>query len=240
MVDFLTLMQHTFRKFQLKAEIALLDRDSTNRQRAFGVELYDLIERQRRQIRQQIIDENSKNKSNNDNNTNNNNNNSDPTTKTTQDVEQLLRVFQTIENAIRVPLEVCRKEVDDMEASTPKFPPIFIQRRKEEFGITIWPIVSEPQWLHESLEKDLTALAAAENNKDKTIGDFMTTALQGVVKGTKTTLTKAIGKFSPEEREVEACVDVAKRDISVFEELKTEKLLEIERLVSGGTTLECC
>ena len=68
----------------------------------------------------------------------------------------------------------------------------------------------------------------------------MTTALQGVVKGTKTTLTKAIGKLSPEEREVEACVDAAKRDISVFEEKKSEMLLENEILVTGGTTLECC
>jgi len=39
---------------------------------------------------------------------------------------------------------------------------------------------------------------------------------------------------------VEACVSVAKKEIAVFEVAKTEKLTELEALVSGGTTLECC
>ena len=68
----------------------------------------------------------------------------------------------------------------------------------------------------------------------------MTAALKSVVKGTKTTITKAIGKLLPEEREVEACVTVAKQEVAVYEAQKTEKLVEIEGLVSGGTTLECC
>ena len=50
MVAFVELVQQTFRKFQLQFEIALIDRDITNRQRKFGIELYDLIEHQRQQV----------------------------------------------------------------------------------------------------------------------------------------------------------------------------------------------
>ena len=57
---------------------------------------------------------------------------------------------------------------------------------------------------------------------------------------THTCLVVAIGKSLPEEREVGACVTVAKQEVAVYEAQKTENLVEIEGLVSGGTTLECC
>ena len=47
MVEFLTLLKSTFRKFKLQAEVAVLDRDATKRKRAFGVELFDLIQKQK-------------------------------------------------------------------------------------------------------------------------------------------------------------------------------------------------
>lgn len=154
MVDFTTLMKGSFRKFQLQAEVALLDRDVTNRQRSFGVELYDLIEKQRIETRAQI----------------------DRTIRETEggvavapeSVESFLKIFRAIENEIREPLESCRKDVTEMEESRrPGFPPLFIQRRKEAFGIEVWPIVSGPKWLHnESLGEDLkTALLLAQKNQ---------------------------------------------------------------------------
>jgi len=262
MVNFLTLLKDTFRQLQLRAEIALLDRDATNRQRAFGVELYDLIERQRGTMLAQI--EETIERSNNPNNSGGGATTAAATTTPSHsggsmspaDVEGVMRIFQTIENEIRVPLDACRKDVGDMEASVPRFPSLLIQRRKEEFGVAVWPIVSKNQWLHESLEEDLNNVLSKtkknnnnngnndnnDNTRDisKDIGNLVTTALKGVVEGTKTTITKAIGKLSPEECEVEACVTLAKRDVAVYEDTKKEKLSEIEALVSGGSTLECC
>lgn len=72
------------------------------------------------------------------------------------------------------------------------------------------------------------------------IGGVVTGVLKSVVNGTKTTITKAIGKLSPKQRDVEACISVAKRDIAEHEKQKMEKMVEIEALVTGGTTLECC
>mmetsp|Transcript_10100 Transcript_10100/g.21165 ORF Transcript_10100/g.21165 Transcript_10100/m.21165 type:complete len:127 (-) Transcript_10100:1810-2190(-) len=126
-----------------------------------------------------------------------------------------------------------------MEESKPGFPEIMIQRRKEEFGIEIWPIVSKPSWLHESLEHDMRG-ALAEHDKDKDIGNLMNNAMKGVIDGTKKTITKAIGKLSPEQREVETLVDTAKRAIKEMEDKQAAKAAEIEALVAGGTTLECC
>ena len=241
MVEFTTLLQNTFRKFQLRGEIALLDRESTNRQRAFGVELYDLIETQRVAIQKQAEEEAKES-------------NSDPE-KLTDDLSKVLRIFQNVENAIRQPLEACRDEIESMEASAPMpFPPVLIQRRKEEFGVEIWPIVSQPQWLHECLQQDLEGAMAeksrsqnADGNTTKSaadakkeLGDLVNIAVRGVVKGTKTTIAKAIGRLSPEEREVEACVDRAKKDMALLETEKAQKFTEIEDLVEGGSTLECC
>lgn len=230
MVDFLTLMQHTFRKFQLKAEIALLDRELTNRLRRFGIELYDIIEKQRRSVIAQLEKDGTT---------------TDP--KQVDDIQQILKVFQTIENEIKIPLEVTRTEIDNMESSTPiKFPPLLIQRRKEEFGITIWPIICEETlWIHETLEKDLLKDANSSNNNNnnkttKTVGEFMNTAIKSIEKGTKSTIKKAVGKLSSEQREVEVCVDVTKLDISLIENTILNKYNEIDKLINNGTTLECC
>jgi len=243
MVDFLTLLQQTFRKFALKAEIALvLDRDIANRQRKFGVDLYDLIEKQRTIVQQQINDELQKKEENG--NQDDKEKREATTAKeqadTVDNVQQLLQVFQTIENEIRLPLEATQQEIDDMQLSKPAFPPIFIQRRKEEFGITIWPMISDSTMsLPESLEKEFQKTEHASSTGTTPALDFMNKAVQGLVKGTKATLKKAVGSLSPAEREVEACVDVAKQDIQLLEAKKLVKTKELEQLVDSGTTLEC-
>ena len=202
MVAFVELVQQTFRKFQLQFEIALIDRDITNRQRKFGIELYDLIEHQRQQV--------------------------------TADLNNEKVFFQTIENGIRGPLDTARQELHDMAQSTPPFPALFLQRRKEEFGLEVYPIiVQKTQLVHEQVEADLL-------RKDpQTVGAFAKTAMTGLLKGTTQTLTAAVGKLSPEERKVDACVQDAKHDLQIFEEQKHLKVQAIQRLVESGTTLEC-
>ena len=246
MVDFFTLLRNTFRKFQIRGEIALLDRESTNRQRAFGVELYDLIETQR-QARDTV-----KKQSQQDGNENRDE------AVVAAAADGIENAFQHIEKDIREPLEACRTQIESMKESTPmKFPPILFQRQKEEFGVAVWSIVSQPQWIHECLKKDLeTAVAASsspenddgDGNKsknkpefdEKALGLLMTNAVKGVISGTKTTIAKAIGKLSPKERELEACVDRAKNNMALLEEKRVQKYTEIEDLVASGTTLECC
>merc|ERR1712232_1401385 len=135
MVDFATLVKNTFRKLQLQAQCAILDREITKRQRSFGVELYGLIETQRQELRQSVL---SKDDTGNPQ-------------QAANDVESMMKVFQGVENDIRVPLEVCQKEVREMETSQPPSHPYFIQRRKEQFGVTIWPTIEERLDLPESL-----------------------------------------------------------------------------------------
>ena len=237
MVDFMTVVKGSVRKFQLQAEVALLDREAANRQKHFGVELYDLIDEQRKaadaEIERTLRDSNR-----------------EDTPEARQHVTDFLKVFQAVENEIREPLERCQKDVASMEAKG--FPPIFVQRRKEDFGIEVWPIVSMPKWLHESLDHDLKTAIADQAQKDKEAAtrgtspetvdakNLVAGALNAVVKGTVTTIHKAIGKLSPEQRAVEACVKAAKKDVTVVEERKLEKLSEIESLVVGNQTLECC
>ena len=229
MVEFVTLLKDTFQKFKLQAEVAVLERDSTNRQRAFGVELYDLIEKQTIDMRKDIETTLEKQK--------------DPKVQP-EDVENVLQVFRTIENEIKGPLESCRADIEGIMGKEVlgNVHKMMVEKRKGDFGVEIWPIVSQPKWLHESLEQDFQkALSEQKDPETPTdLNGLMNVAIQGVVKGTKTTIAKAIGKLSPEEREVEACVSVAKKEIAVFESAKTEKLTELEALVSGGTTLECC
>ena len=250
MVDFLTLIKNTFRKLQLKVEIVILDRDITNRQRKFGIELYDLIEKQRRALHTQLEKDYGTITDDDDND-------NDKLKKAiaVDDITQTLKLFQIIENEIKIPLEVTRKEINNMLESSVKFPPLLIQRRKEEFGITIWPIICEETlWIHETLEKDLllknkdaaNANANANNhanaNNDNTtiVSNFMNVAIKAIEKGTKSTLKKVVGKLSSEEREVEACVDKAKSDIKVIENQKVEKQDEINSLLNENTTIECC
>mmetsp|Transcript_18829 Transcript_18829/g.38769 ORF Transcript_18829/g.38769 Transcript_18829/m.38769 type:complete len:262 (+) Transcript_18829:97-882(+) len=261
MVELIALVKGTFRKFQLQAEVAVMDHDIAKRQKAFGIELFDLIEKQRIDMRH-TIEETLKEGEEKD----------EAELKPRpsdaikpEAIESLLKVFQTIENEIRGPLQSCKDDVDRMTEAN--YLPLLIQKRKEAFGVEVWPIVSEPKWLHETLECDLkkalaaeekstkdkantntkntntnteTSATTAKSTKDDPLGKFVNAAIKGVVKGTKTTITKVIGKLSPEQRAVEDMVNNAKNDIAVVEAQKSEKMTEISELVQGGTTLECC
>ena len=225
MVELSAIVKGTVRKFQLQAEVVALEFEASKRKRAFGVELFDLIEKQRINMRAQIEKTLEETES-----------------KTPQDVqtfEKFLTVFQTIENEIRKPLEACRTDVAKMSES--HYLPILIQRRKEDFGVEIWPIVTSPKWLHESLEGDLKKAFNEKTVEQKNqLENLVKVAMHGVIKGTKTTITKAIGKLSPEQREVENLVKISKRDVAVFEEQKIAKMREMEELYLDGVTLECC
>lgn len=243
MVELTALLRGTFLKFKLQAEVAVLDHESHKRQRTFGVELYDLIEKQKKDLRAEIETTIEESKSNGNG-------------VTPEDMESVMKVFQTIENEIAPLLEACRADVEKLESNTTPLKDILIQRRKEDLGVAVWPIVTSPKWLHETLEEELrdtlagaetkenqtASETASENNKNNNTlaGDLLNAAIKGVAKGTKTTITKAIGRLCPKQREVEACVKVAKKDVAVIKEQKIVKLSEIEELVMTGNTLECC
>jgi len=232
MVELTALLKGTFLKFKLQAEVAVLDHESHQRQRTFGIELYDLIERQKKDLKAEIAKTLEESKS--------------PDGVTPEDMEGVMKVFQTIENEIAPLLEACRADVEKLESNATYLKDVLIQRRKEDFGVEVWPIVTSPKWLHETLEEELMGtLNNAEtkekdNAKDTLAGDLLNAAIKGVAKGTKTTITKAIGKLCPKQREVEACVKVAKKDVASITDKKSVKLSEIEELVLTGNTLECC
>ena len=231
MVDFLTLLQSTFRKFQLKYEIVVLDIDINNRQRKFGVDVYDLIYDSHRKAAAAAAA-------------------ADAGEET---AELLVRLFKqailvpfptTIEHDIKIPLAAVCRDVLAMEKKN--VPDVFIKRRKEEFGVSIWPIIVKTTLsIQETLEQqqqDMLAVAsaAAADTTTATPGDFVTTAMTGLLQGTASTINKVVGKsISSEERKVQQCVIDVKQDIKLLIEQRQKKVISIETLISGGTTLEC-
>ena len=230
MVDFLTLLQSTFRKFQLKYEIVVLDIDINNRQRKFGVDVYDLIYDSHRKAAAAAAAADAE-----------------------ETAELLVRLFKqailvpfptTIEHDIKIPLAVVCRDVLAMEKKN--VPDVFIKRRKEEFGVSIWPIIVKTTLsIQETLEQQQqdmlsVASAAAADTTTATPGDFVTTAMTGLLQGTASTINKVVGKsISSEERKVQQCVIDVKQDIKLLIEQRQKKVISIETLVSGGTTLEC-
>ena len=204
MVGFTSLVRDTLRKLQLEAEVMSISHNMTKRQKAFGVELYDLIETQRVQNRAQIEA------------TLRENNGRATEGYTPEDFEDILKVFQTVENEIREPLEACRADIQSLESIAAL--PILIKARKETFGVAIWPIITQPFY---------------DKGSKADIGSRIGAAFLGAVK-------TAIGKLSPEQQVVQACVEAAINDVQKYHDQKQEKMVEIESLVSGGTTLECC
>ena len=232
MVDFLTLLQSTFRKFQLKYEIVVLDIDINNRQRKFGVDVYDLIYDSHRKAAAAAAAADADEE---------------------ETAELLVRLFKqailvpfptTIEHDIKIPLAVVCRDVLAMEKKN--VPDVFIKRRKEEFGVSIWPIIVKTTLsIQETLEQqqqDMLAVAsaAAADTTTATPGDFVTTAMTGLLQGTASTINKVVGKsISSEERKVQQCVIDVKQDIKLLIEQRQKKVISIETLISGGTTLEC-
>ena len=230
MVDFLTLLQSTFRKFQLKYEIVVLDIDINNRQRKFGVDVYDLIYDSHRKAAAAAAAADAE-----------------------ETAELLVRLFKqailvpfptTIEHDIKIPLAAVCRDVLAMEKKN--VPDVFIKRRKEEFGVSIWPIIVKTTLsIQETLEQqqqDMLAVAsaAAADTTTATPGDFVTTAMTGLLQGTASTINKVVGKsISSEERKVQQCVIDVKQDIKLLIEQRQKKVISIETLISGGTTLEC-
>jgi hypothetical protein len=215
---------------KLRGEIALIDRELATRQKAFGVELYDIVASQQANHKDDILETPS--------------------------------LFQTVENEIREPLEQCSKDVrvmemekrnianelelmevrrmrdaegggmgqrmsDSAKATELNVKAKYLDRemllRKEKFGLEVWDKVASVQWLHQ---------AVVSETKNKSGLGIVTGAVGGLAKGVKGTVTKTLGKASGDEREIEACVDKAKKDVKFIEEKKRRKQTEMDAI--GG------
>ncbi|KAL3919622.1 MAG: hypothetical protein SGILL_003665 [Bacillariaceae sp.] len=158
----------TARKAQLAAEIKLVERERTQRLQTMGVELYDLIDAQRKSQ-------------------------DSPSEGKIRNVEKVLQVplekcstdvrkwdLEVAEQQNTRELILVRPDKDKEslsrrvgdQASMTKIATriVFLQRemrlRKQEFGIQVWDVVSQPQWLHGDscgLSKEELAVQACVN-----------------------------------------------------------------------------
>ena len=102
-----------------------------------------------------------------------------------------------------------------------------IKSKKEKFGLEVWDTLNQPAWLHEAMR--------SETASKQGLGSKVGGVVDGVVKGTKGTVGKIVGKLSNDEREVEQIVQKAKSDIDFLEESKRRKLAEIDRIINKRT-----
>mmetsp|Transcript_15628 Transcript_15628/g.29637 ORF Transcript_15628/g.29637 Transcript_15628/m.29637 type:complete len:238 (-) Transcript_15628:154-867(-) len=212
---------------KLTGEIALIDRQITTRKKAFGVELYDVIDKQEKQK----------------------NNGSGSMLQTPE-------IFKTIEHEIKEPLEKFSKAIRVLElkkrgvenevelvgarqyrdvgtpasagvgknvAEKAKEAQLFVQIKyldrqmliqKEQFGLAVWDMVSEQQWIHEAL---------VDETKNKSGLGIITGTVEGLTKGIRGTVVKTLGAVSSDEREVAACVNKTKEDVKSMMENKQRK-----------------
>ena len=217
------------KRAKLNTEIALLDREMATRKKAFGVELYDIIHKQHEQQYQN---------------------------KTDGGVLEMPVIFKTIENEIQEPLAKASKEIREMDrekralveqmealgtdasdgmgkrmsdgakSAELSVKIAYLDRemklRKEQFGLDVYEAAAGPQWMHQALSDGL---------KDKKGLDIVTGAVGGLVKGTKGTVTKTLGKVSGDEREIENCVHKAKADIQIIKDDKKTKNRQLEAII---------
>lgn len=220
------------KRAQLNAEMALLDREMATRKKAFGVELYDLISAQHAKNRVHADD-----------------------TSMEAMVLDLPSVFKHMEKDMEEPLQKTSKEVRVMErekrdlqqqaarieaqkeksfSDSAKSVELsarvaYLDRemkiKKEQFGLDAWEAAVDSKWMHETLAEGV------HNAKDG-LG-MITGAVGGLVKGTKGTVTKTLGKLSAEEREIEQCVNKAKADVKKIQDKKDMKNRELEAIIAG-------
>ncbi len=231
-MGFLDSLGNAARKAQLHAEIGLVDRDLAARKRAFGVELYDKIAAQRRRTSGleaaaagvfQAIENSIR----------------VPLEACTEDVrrlelerdeknreKELIEIRQEKaalgENAATNTLS---KRVSNQATLTQLSVQVtFLERemkqRKEKFGLEVWDIVSSPQWLHDTISNETKNSTGAMGTVAGAVG--------GLVKGTKGTIAKTLGKLSSKEREIEECVAKAKEDVRFLETKRANKVTEID------------
>lgn len=231
-MGFLDGISSTARKAQLHAEISLVDRELASRKRAFGVELYDKIASQNKRasgleaasaVLFQAIENSIR----------------EPLTACSDDVRRLELEYdekKREKELIEIRQEkaalgenpasntISRRIANQANLAQLAVQTTLLERemkqRKEQFGLEIWDIVSSPQWLHETVSKET-------KNSTGAVGT-VTGAVGGLVKGTKGTIAKTLGKMSGKEREIEDCVNKAKEDVRFLEMKRSNKVTEID------------
>jgi hypothetical protein len=232
-MGFFDAISDTAKRAQLNAEIALIDREMTAQKKAFGIALYDIIDKQHKR----------KQKSSSDN---------------SFIPLEMPGIFQTIENEIREPWEKYSREIRDMERDKKDLETqvavleaskeegmskrlsdgaktaecnvkiAYLDRemkiRKEQFGLAVYDAATSNKWMHE---------AVADGFKGKGSLDAFKGAVGGIVSGTKGTVTKTLGKLSADEREIETCVNKFKGEIDNKEEERSRKSRELEAIIGS-------
>lgn len=216
------------KRTQLRAEVQLVEREITTRKKAFGVELFDLIALQTKREKNSMLKVPGLFKTIE-------NTIQVPLDQCTKDVELLDMEKRQLEDEVEV-IEAKRdrdingglgkKIADGAREGQIAVKVALLNRdmkiRKEKFGLEVYDIVSQPQWLHDTL--------AAETKKAKGIGGAVKGGIGGLAKGVKGTVGKTLGKVSGDERTIEECVQKAKAEIDSMERRKQIKQTEISNL----------
>lgn len=220
---------------KLTGEIALIDRDIATRKKRFGVELYDLIDRKEKEGKHargatlktpsvfKIIENEIK----------------DPLDKFSKEIRVLELQKRGVENEVELlgarqyrdvgaaSAEMGRNVTDKAKEAQLFVKAKYLDRQmllqKEQFGLAIWDMVEQQQWIHEAL---------ADETKNKSGIGVITGTVGGLKKGIKGTVAKTLGAVSSDEREIAACVNKAKEDVKSMVENKKRKEREVAAIVS--------
>lgn len=213
------------KRTQLRAEVALIEREMTARKKAFGVELYDVIILQTKRDKNSLLKtpgivkviENTI---------------QGPLSECSRDVV----VLETERGQLEDEAEIIEAKGDrDVNGGIGKrlsngaregqiavkisLLNRDIRIRKEKFGLEVWDTVSEPQW------SDQAALKSEAPKSKGIVGAF-----GGIARGVKGSVGKTLGKVSGDVRTLEECLNKAKADIASMERRKQIKLTEISHL----------
>jgi hypothetical protein len=237
-MGFLDSIGNAARKAQLHTEISLVDRELIARKRAFGVELYDKISTQRKQTNQleaatagvfQAIENTIK----------------DPLTTCSDDIHRLeLECSEKKREKELIEIRQEKAALGEKNAATNTMSKRItnqatlaqlavqttllereMKQRKEQFGLEVWDVVSSPRWLHETIPHETTK---KNSTGDGGLTGTVSGAVNGLLKGTKGTIAKTLGKMSSKEREIEECVNKAKEDVYFLETKRSNKVTEID------------
>lgn len=206
----------------------MVDREMNARKKAFGVELYDLIEVQQKTHKGDILKAPKFLK-------HVENEIKEPLEECTKDIRYIQNQFSEKEHAAFIIDAKREKEVNPTMgkrvSDTAKEAQLATQMhlleremkiRKEKFGLEIWDLVSGCK----------TQSSEGENDKRKSGLAAVRGSIRDLGKGVKGTVSKTLGKASNDEQDVEACVNKAKNDIALMQKNKDHKLQEIDRLSS--------
>mmetsp|Transcript_100906 Transcript_100906/g.151206 ORF Transcript_100906/g.151206 Transcript_100906/m.151206 type:complete len:232 (-) Transcript_100906:288-983(-) len=212
-------------KAKLSAEIALIDRELNTRKKAFGVELYDVIDKQQKRNEGAILETPGLFKTIE-------NEIKGPLEKCSKEMHILELEKRNMANELEL-MEAKRMNAaeagglgktmaDTAKGAELNVKMAYLDRemliKKEQFGLEVWDNVSGVQWLHE---------AVVNETKNKSGLGIVTGAVGGLAKGVKGTVTKTLGKVSGDERAIEGCVNKAKQEVKVLEDKKKSKQTEI-------------